>query len=298
MLNTHDACFKKITASFINYASRNSLEGRNRGHYPRFVEVSIIDRVGQLLLNSSSGPPKNFNLINGAELMHEVSFQFPKIYDWASYCYVSYIPHFWPGDVMMRSVEGLQQGDPFGRLLFSITLQDVLTFFCKNISDRPQILTFYLDDGIIVAKHEALRKVLDLFDSQEVKSAVMYLGLSKCSICWPFEPDPNDRLAYPKDVQKHYGSETKILQKHIGDDSFFLDAMLLHMRSLEPLLFGIYELENIHVAIALLKNCVGACRMTYLLRVEPMRLVLKSERESENMVEGCLRNIFGGVLPH
>lgn len=101
--------------------------------------------------------------------MHQVHLQFPEIYDWVSYCYASDNPHLWLGYMMMRSVTGVLKGDPLGPLLFSITLQNVLKNLCENISVSPQMQTFFLDDGIIVARHETLRKVLDFLDSQEVK---------------------------------------------------------------------------------------------------------------------------------
>lgn len=116
-----------------------------------------------------------------------------------------------------------------------------LTRMIKNLSQglapvtlsfRPQMQMFYLEHGIKISKHETLRDVLYFFDSQEVKSSVIYLRLAKCSVLWPSEPDINDRLPYRTDLQQHYGSVTKILRTPIGCDDLFLDSISLHLRKL------------------------------------------------------------------
>lgn len=49
--------------------------------------------------------------------------------------------HFFGGDKIIPSAEGIQQGDPLGPLLFCLTLHDICCLL------KSELCLFYLDDG-------------------------------------------------------------------------------------------------------------------------------------------------------
>ena len=68
------------------------------------------------------------------------------------------------------------------------------------------------------------------------------------------------------------------------------------MQTLVPLTNAIRELEDMQVALTLLRTCAGACRIIYLLRTVPNTLVLEAAAMFDDLVETCLRDMIGGSL--
>lgn len=110
-----------------------------------------------------------FNLVSRAAFIKQVRINFPELEPWVRYCYESDSPYLWVGELRFRSVTGVQQGDPLGPLLFSLALQAALTELSLVLSEQDEgeaehastksvlLQSFYLDDGIIVAKHSNLQ---------------------------------------------------------------------------------------------------------------------------------------------
>lgn len=97
-------------------------------------------------------------------------------------------PLIYTCDFHFNSVTGVQQGDPLGPFLFSIALQEPLVRLTEHIAEKHQdcpkaeLLTFYIDDGVLVARHEVLQTVLEFLDSQSVKGYGFHLTVQKCSV--------------------------------------------------------------------------------------------------------------------
>ena len=156
--------------------------------------------------------------------------------------------------------------------------------------------SFHLDDGIIVAKHSKLLQVLEFFGSQEALKYGLHLRLDKCSIWWPTEPQSEARCAYLLQVQQRYGGGTWILGAPVGTDDYVREATLAYVQTLVPLTNAIRELEDMQVALTLLRTCAGACRIIYLLITVPTALVLEAAAMFDDLVETCLRDMIGGSL--
>ena len=66
----------------------------------------------------------------------------------------------------------------------------------ESAAMKPVLLqSFHFDDGIIVAKHSKLLRVLEFFGSQEALKYGLHLRLDKCSIWRPTEPQSEARCA-------------------------------------------------------------------------------------------------------
>lgn len=89
----------------------------------------------------------------------------------------------------LRSVIGVQQGDPLGPLLFATALQplaeDVQSILMRPDEDGnqcPSFSTWYLDDGYVIATHAKIKEVLQFMRSQSMTGSGLHLKLSKCSV--------------------------------------------------------------------------------------------------------------------
>ena len=121
-----------------------------------------------------------FNLASRNVFLKGVKDHFPSLLAWTSYCYGGEAPFLWSGEDSIRSVRGVQQGDPLGSLLFASALQSIAADLRKrlqeseNSTDSPLLLSMsYLDDGYIIAKHHQLREAIAYLP--HVRSTVWHL---------------------------------------------------------------------------------------------------------------------------
>lgn len=114
-----------------------------------------------------------------------VRAKFPDLYHWVNYCYGKHSAVLWVGNRRFRSVTGVQQGGPLGPLLFAIALQEPLLKLDQHLrSTFPEedvaLLSFYMDDGVIIANNPALVEALDFLNSAYVKGFGVHLYPAKC----------------------------------------------------------------------------------------------------------------------
>ena len=77
---------------------------------------------------------------------------FPEIARWAYWCYGGGDgTHLWFDKWVLSSLEGVQQGDPLGLLLFSMVIHELVRKTAAECPNLP-LHRWYLDDGIIGGK--------------------------------------------------------------------------------------------------------------------------------------------------
>ena len=83
-----------------------------------------------------------FNSLRRYKMLEAVQQYIP---DLSSFIYSAYASpsHLFCGDHILKSAEGVQQGDPLGPLLFCITIQQLI------VDLRADFKVFYLDDSIL-----------------------------------------------------------------------------------------------------------------------------------------------------
>lgn len=81
----------------------------------------------------------------------------------------------------------MQQGVPIGPLLFSLALRDALHELHKQLSHKfdmstdVALLTFYVDDGIVVDRQDILQEVLAVFNSSKANTYGLHLPPSNAA---------------------------------------------------------------------------------------------------------------------
>lgn len=102
-----------------------------------------------------------------------------------------------------------------------------------------------------------IREAISFPQSDYVHGVGLHLARPKCKIWWPTEPVAADREGYPNMIRKSYGSGTDVLKYPIGSDTLVCRAIIYHAKNAQDLLYLIFNIEDAHVAIYLLRSCAG-----------------------------------------
>lgn len=83
---------------------------------------------------------------------------------------------------ILSSTLGVQQGDPIGPLLFSLTLHPLVKYI--NSRCKLDLHAWYLDDGTSIGDTLEVAKALSIIES-EGPSRGLHLNIKKTEVFWP-----------------------------------------------------------------------------------------------------------------
>ncbi|GJR43766.1 DNA helicase [Tanacetum coccineum] len=116
-----------------------------------------------------------FNLVDRKVLLKEVCLRCPTISRWVKFCY-SNPARLYYGEHILRSCQGVQQGDPLGPLLFALVSHPLI---CKiRDSFSLSLQAWYLDDGTIIGDTLVVGKALELI-MKDGPSSGLHLNVDK-----------------------------------------------------------------------------------------------------------------------
>lgn len=122
-----------------------------------------------------------FNLVSRSAMLQEVRIHCPSISKWVDFCY-SQPPRLYYNDSTLSSAQGVQQGDPLGPFLFSLTLHPLV----KRIAEECNLdlQARYLDDGTIIGDTLMVSKALNIIKNEGSKLG-LHLNIAKTEIFCP-----------------------------------------------------------------------------------------------------------------
>ena len=195
-----------------------------------------------------------FNCLSRTKMLESVHSLFPEIYSFCSSAY-SHPTFLKYGDKIIYSREGVQQGDPLGPLLFSLTIQPLLSeltspFRISYLDD----LTLGGDDAIVA---NDVKKVMEKGAELGLK-----LNISKCEI---ISQSLSHGDALLDSFAQRTASEAELLGAPLTSGGAMDRKLEKHSADLERAAVSLQHIQR-HYALILLCHSLSAPKVMHTLR--------------------------------
>jgi len=205
-----------------------------------------------------------FNKVSRFHILRLVREHFPGLARWVTWCYGNgEDPYLWFGNWVLRSQEGVQQGDPLGPLLFSLVIQEIIVAISAELPDLKLNL-WYLDDGVIAGKNSDVLRAFQIIQNLGPPLG-MDLNLSKNELV-KFADGSDDFPAAFKRFDKNF----ELLGSPIGDMAFCTAFMSNFVRDrMEHTMLALRDLTDVQAFHFLFRLTASTCKVVHLLRSVP-----------------------------
>ena len=232
-----------------------------------------------------------FNNIDREHMFGEVRRRFPHLSPWVESCYgQASVLNF--GSTTIRSSAGVQQGDPLGPLLFSLTEQPLVEKL-QEVAGLVQN-SWYLDDGILVGTPDALVQAWDIISSEGAKRG-LFLSKEKSlvynAVLEPANKDPLSR-GVPRADLKGF----KLLGAPLGTEEYEGEILEERLISIRHLLDSLHLLDDPHMEFQLLKSCLSFPKVAFSLRTVDTSRHQQFRQKFDWAVRETLEGILGTPL--
>ena len=139
----------------------------------------------------------------------------PCIAAFTSFCYSQHVPLL--NNASLKSESGVQQGDPLGPFLFSLTLWPVIEKVGDAVPNLTQH-TWYLDDGFVAGSADQIRTTLVVL-ANDGPTTGLYLWKDKCAL-WSIVDLPS----VDPEVKRNMGNGFEVLGPLSDHQNLFLLA--------------------------------------------------------------------------
>ena len=211
-----------------------------------------------------------FNTLDRQKMLEACLHSIPQYTAWVYTCYGQHSPLFLGSQHTIASAQGVQQGDPLGPLLFSITLQSIITKLPPSLPCN----IWYLDDGHIIMPASDVQPICSALN-ESLPTIGLHLNLKKCRLWGPSIPSLSQSL--PPDSIIHnmslipFNPSTGIMVlgtpvEHPSTSSYRQASVQSVVENLKKATHLLSRLGNPQTAHLLLRYCLDACRLQHLLR--------------------------------
>ena len=198
-----------------------------------------------------------FNTVHRSWVLKSVAEKMPELFRFCNVAYGS-PSQLRFGDSTIWSCEGVQQGDPLGPLLFCIAVQP----FLSNLQSVLRI--GFLDDVTLGGPCSIVGSDVENF-SVACSGVGLELNISKCELISKNEGPLTDNLRafiqLAPDNASFLGSPLLV--------GGVMDSLLSNMKTKLSRAFSRLSLISAHDALTILRSCLGAENLIYMLRSSP-----------------------------
>lgn len=229
-----------------------------------------------------------FNNINRTQMLEQVRKFSPQLSAYVEFCYGTPSRMYF-GEHFFSCSTGVQQGDPLGPLLFSLTLQPLLLDLKAYVPDLV-LNAWFLDDGSLIGDIASLSAAWNI-----IKTKGPLLGLfpnpSKSELFWP-TPHPDIAALIP-DVPAYLDSGTEILGGCIGSSDFASRSISQKVVKIGQILDLLPLLEHDQSQYLLLKSSLSFARFNHVLRTTPRSKIESCISSFDGLVKSAFQDLIG-----
>ena len=261
MQKLHGKCEELFQPIQLGVCTKNGCEIAVHGLRKWLESPSDLERV-LLKIDFANA----FNSIRRDVLLDLVKEHTPQIYRFIHQAYANNSNLFFGEDDIILSQQGVQQGDPCGPFLFSLTILNLT----NQMKSEGNI--WYLDDSTLCGDAKSV-----ISDFEKIKKASTTLGLEvnlkKCELVIVDQQSQENT-----DLLNNFCNENPDI-KRIGQEELNLLGAPVMPESIEKVLTSKLEslklmskrleLLDAHDAMYLLKNCYSLPKLNYFLRASP-----------------------------
>ena len=229
-----------------------------------------------------------FNTISRKCCIDQVKNHIPQVQKWIQWCY-SQPSRLLLGEHVIMSESGVQQGDPFGSLLFAMGLQPILIELKSQLD--LDLFYAYEDDIIVAGNYQDVAMAFKLL-KEKCSEIDLELKNDKCELILLSQQNHNLSL-FPDDIQVLENGEFEYLGAPIGSQNFCNKYVESKVRKLDTLFNKIPDMEESQLGYFLLKNCMSFGKMVYLCRVTPPSLHIDALKMFDDRIRACFETISG-----
>ena len=225
-----------------------------------FEKLQLSQDAGILQIDFKNA----FNSIKRSQILNSTIKLMPSLASFVIYCY-SQQSHLYYSNKSVTSQSGVQQGDPFGPLLFSLTLWPIIE--AEIESKRPNLTQhcWYLDDGIIAGTEPKLNEALDILNVSG-KTCGLELRRDKCEV-W----SKGALKTIDSRMKRNSGEGLEIQGTAVGSPRFVASSIQKRVQKIEKILEDFECINDPQCALGILRSCPGAPKMVYSLRCNNIR---------------------------
>ena len=240
-----------------------------------------------LLLDFSNA----FNSISRASMFEEVRARIPTLAAWVECCYSSQ-PFLHFGDHTILSRCGVQQGDPLGPLLFSLTLHPIVERIKREVPDL-NINVWYLDDGTLCGNPNNLMRALEIVE-EDGPARGLFLNRGKSLLYVPADLDAPDNPLPPEIPICRTGF--CLLGAPIGPPEFRESKVLNRVEKIRAACANLHQLEDSQFETTLLRSCLAMPKFNFALRTCPPSAIQHAITAFDDLMRETLADLAGGPL--
>ena len=233
-----------------------------------------------------------FNSIKRSEMLKAVKTSMPGIAAFTNSCYSQHSQLFYDKFVV-SSENGIQQGDPLGPLLFSLTFWSIIEKIQETAPELQQH-SWYLDDGVLVGSEDDLIRSWDLL-CQLGPDRGLHVRVDKRELWSTVDLDRLDIR-----IKRNNFSGLEVLGAALGTPEFVCMKLNERIGKIGVLFEKLEYLDDPQCALGILRHCIGSPKMVYSLRCQTPEVrspVIKSLKKFDTQQRGKLEKILGTVLP-
>ncbi|XP_026383846.1 uncharacterized protein LOC113279369 [Papaver somniferum] len=235
-----------------------------------------------------------FNLVDRSAMLRAVRNKFPSISRWVEFCYSSPARLYY-GSSTLSSSQGVQQGDPLGPLIFSLTLHPIALKISQQC--KLDLQAWYLDDGTIIG--DTLMVSQDFHIIKTEGAAIgLDLNIQKTELFWPsFYVRSTQVGVFPADIVRP-SVGVKLLGGPVSLDASFCSQLVLdRVHKYMQLMDAVHRLDDPQSELMLLHNCAGVSKLYFTLRSTAPCYVKDAQDIFDKYLTNFMRKLVTGDGP-